>query len=165
MAKRYTPDEKERGMTMVILNHGNHAAAARDLEAAGTPVPKETLTYWSKTYTDDMERISRELAPRMQAERLRSLETVVARATEIELEGLEFMRGKMKDLDLRDIPGAIRNISTVKGVSVDKIQKAEELNKERSPIRPIEVSINLLQRRGILEVEGETIEIPAEAES
>lgn len=110
--------QRQRAFLALALAGGNAARAA-----AGLDVGERSLQRWRRSHAEEYERVRRELAPQLEAvavseayERvleLGRLEALVAAKLEAAVEAGE--------IPARDLPGALRNITTSKAINVDKI--------------------------------------------
>ena len=117
----YTEERIDRALTEVALCGGNTHHAARNLKAAGTPVPRRTLRTWvESTQVDRYLRLRAELVPRIHVKIAQECEDSASLAAEVERSMLVKLRQDFDKLPPRDQPGAIRNVATVKGINVDK---------------------------------------------
>jgi hypothetical protein len=105
----------------VALCVGNTRAASRNLRAAGTPVPFQTLHQWAtKTQTERHQQLRAELVPRIHAKIAAECEDTAELAGQLERQMIVKLAKDYKELAPRDQAGAIRNVSTTKAINVDK---------------------------------------------
>jgi hypothetical protein len=117
----YTEDEIDRALVEVALCNGNTYAAHRNLKATGIDIPRATIRDWAtKTQTERYQRLRVELVPRIHAKIAAECEDTAELAGRLEREMLVKLAKDYKDLAPRDQAGAIRNVSTVKAINVDK---------------------------------------------
>ena len=157
MARRYSEEEKERGMVALVLHDGNSRRAEADLEAAGFNIPASTLQGWKRTRADEIDRVAHELGPQMREARARALDDLAHAAMEVTKEGLNELSGKMGTLEPRDLPGAIRNTATTAAIATDKSAQLRGEPTSRVKV-DITTAIAKLQRKGLI-VDGEAVEI------
>jgi hypothetical protein len=117
----YTEEQIDRALTEVALCGGNTHHAARNLKAAGMPVPRRTLRTWvERTQVERYLRLRAELVPRIHAKIAQECEDSAELAGQLERRMLAKLGEDFEKLPPRDQPGAIRNVATVKGINVDK---------------------------------------------
>lgn len=109
---------KQRGFVALALAGDN---AARASEACG--IPQTTLKEWRQDHRHEYDRVRRELVPQLE-----QLVVNESYARVIELGELEarvaaalFKAIEAGEIPKRDLPGALRNITTSKAINVDKI--------------------------------------------
>jgi hypothetical protein len=168
VAKRtsYTEAEIRLGLTEVALCSGNTRLAAGRLKDAGKPIPRSTLEQWARTRPEQYEEVVREILPRVNEVVAAECISVARLAADAEVETLKRYHEVLPQLPARDVPGALRNVSTTKGIN---IQRARELRGEPTVIRHEKQSATELWAEFTAMfpsvVGGEAIEIPAEIQA
>lgn len=115
------PDEalaKPRAFLALALASGNVARAS---EACG--VPETTLRRWLVKDAAEYERVRTEVAPKLEAVILNDLRGFVLEASRVKAVALQKTLEALEAdaIPQRDLPGALRNITTAEAISVDKI--------------------------------------------
>ena len=117
----YTEEQIDRALVEVALCGGNTHFAARNLKAAGTPVPRRTLRTWvERTQVERYLRLRAELVSRIHAKIARECEDSAELAGHLERRMLAKLAEDFEKLPPRDQPGALRNVSTSKAINIDK---------------------------------------------
>lgn len=107
-----------------MIRTGTAKGAARALAADAENFPdrkpdRETLSAWRRAMPELWAQVREELGPIIEAETVDQARGIVELATQKERELLQAL--DVSALDARDIPGALRNISTTKALQHDKI--------------------------------------------
>lgn len=156
----YSDEEIEHALTTLARHSGNAEAAAREL-----PQVRNTLDKWRKVYADRYREIQEQVIPEIRArvaERQAELAEKLADAEEL---ALAETVAALPDLEARDKAGALRNISTSKGITLTHLQAYQA-----PPPDPTAGSVaDVFERLGKLgllakPVEAEATEEPVEAE-
>jgi transposase-like protein len=118
MSKRsvYSPEERERGLTTLIL-------AGSSLKASAiTGIPHTTLRDWKHEHSDQYERLQTELEPRIVKKIAAEAESLVLKIADREAKILEsFTDAQIQSLDPKDKAATLRNLSTSKALQIDKL--------------------------------------------
>lgn len=123
----FTVDQKiELGLIAVARHNGNTRKAAKELEAGGHPIPRQTLYNWvSRQYKDEYLEIREKVLPFVRAhaaDRHMAMAESLAKANEKIVSRLS---ANVDEIPPRDLPGAARNLSVATAVETEK---AEMLN-------------------------------------
>lgn len=165
--RRYTPEEIDRALLAYMVTGENAPRTLELLAASGVDdLPStSTLHKWANTlHADRYAQLQTEQAPKV-AERIASqAEALALRFADLERKLADRLEQDLEDGKVKDVSGALRNVSTSKALQIDKLS---------SPLRgrptvitghldPSE-SINALARRlGIQHVlDGTAEELPA----
>lgn len=112
----------ERGLLALALHGGNASRAARELEERGTPVPRTTLQHWmAQTHAERWEEVRREVVPRLQEKIAQEAESAALGYAERVQATLDRYDETVAELKPAEVAGALRNLSTGFGISVDKM--------------------------------------------
>jgi hypothetical protein len=162
----YSAEDRERGLLELALCGGSPTLASRRLASVGLEIPKGTLYNWAeRDYPHRYEQIREEVYPQIAARVAASAEEVALAATEVEKQMYERMDGKADQIPVRELPSAIRNITTSKALQFDKLSNPI---RGRPNVRVERQDVSELWRR--LErlvpqiVEGQARELSAHAE-
>jgi hypothetical protein len=134
----YTTEEIDRALVEVALCNGNTRAAHRNLKAEGVHIPRPNIERWARVlYRQRYQELRAELVPRIHAKIAANCEDRAEQADELERKMLAKFGEDFEQLAPRDQAGAIRNVSTVKAINVDKAallrgQPTEIVKHERS---------------------------------
>ena len=113
--------EVERGLVALIAEDGSARRAERLLGEQGKRISEKTLRNWrDNLYTARYLELRRTLQPRINAFKAEMHDQVATAASSLSLEMLERLQAEYSKLPLRDLPGAVRNVSTVAGIHSDK---------------------------------------------
>lgn len=119
--RRYTEEDIERGLQALIAAGCSYRRAA---EMVG--IPAETLLGWRKhRFKDRYEQMREELAPKIRQRIAQQAEDLALVLAEKELEGIASI--DFSALAHRDRAGALRNITTSKGINLDKVAVLRQL--------------------------------------
>jgi hypothetical protein len=100
---------------------GSSREASRQLKTQGLTVPSRTIRGWVAKHPDRVERLQRELAPRV-AERVAARSEQVALASlDAQAEAIEQARKRISELDADKASATARNLAVVGGISMDKL--------------------------------------------
>jgi hypothetical protein len=121
MAIVEVPEEtlaRPKALAALALCGGNSLRAAEM-----TGIADRKLRAWRHRYADDYERIRRDLAPRLEACAIDELQAFVVQAAATKLLALQKTHEALESdaIPARDLPAALRNITTAEAISVDKI--------------------------------------------
>ena len=100
-------------------NAAEQALAADDENFPDLKPGRETLTDWRRKRPELWAQVREEIGPIIEAETVDQARGIVELATQKERELLQAL--DVSALDARDIPGALRNISTTKALQHDKV--------------------------------------------
>lgn len=124
MARRaYSFEEVERALAAYVLAGDNGREANRALKAQGYPAPSHsTIASWATgEHSDRYVLLRNELAPRV-AERIAAdAEAIARRLASLENSTIDRLEDELPNVPAKDLPGALRNLSTAKALQVDKL--------------------------------------------
>jgi transposase-like protein len=113
---RYSPEERERGLTTLILAGSSPKASKL------TGIPEATLKAWRRDHHERYEQLQDELEPRIVKKIAAEAESLVLRIADREAKILEsFTDDEIMSLDPKDKAATLRNLSTSKALQVDKV--------------------------------------------
>jgi hypothetical protein len=113
--------EIERGLVAVALEDGSTRRAERLLAEQGKRISESTLRRWrDDLYATRYLEINRDILPRLNAYKAEQHDALATKANELNHRILDRLEAEYKDLPVRDLPGAARNVSTVSGIHSDK---------------------------------------------
>lgn len=118
---KYPQEQIDYALAIVAIHAGRTQRAADALAAEGKPVPQGTLDYWKHHPDGRYDRVSKIVQDKIADKIATDAETTVLLAAELEREGLELLRGKMREMKAAELAGAVRNITTTKALNADKI--------------------------------------------
>jgi hypothetical protein len=120
--RRYTDQERERGLVALAYASGNSRHAAKLLKVQGLPIPASTLKSWPVRYADLYDKARLEILPRLNAQLAEQHIELVQSGMKLE----QVFRAKIAtaldkdELPARDLPGGLRNVATSIGIHSDK---------------------------------------------
>jgi hypothetical protein len=118
MPKVYPLETVERGLTF-LATLGSTTLAADAMKEAGDPVPRKTLELWKRTtHAARYNEIASDHAPKIRQRMAAEAESVVDRLAALEHKAAERLESQLGDLEGKDLAGALRNISTSKGINL-----------------------------------------------
>lgn len=160
-SSHYTTEEIEAGLLELACWHGNVKQAARCLNERGLEIPRTTLQGWKKSHAERYEAIQAEVVPRVRDRLAQQYEAIAQRSAELALEGLDQFGEQMTELPIKELAGAIRNISTSGAIGVDKASLLRGLPTEiRQTDSAEEVLKRLAQKHPQMFVDVTAEEIP-----
>ena len=119
--RNYNDEEIERGLVAMALHSANSTRAHAALKEQGLPISARTLYTWvHKTKTERYEQVRREVMPQIKEAAHAGHMGLVARAHELEHKFLHRIEEDLPEIPARDLPGGLRNVSTVSGIHSDK---------------------------------------------
>lgn len=113
--RSYNAEEVEAGLMELACWHGNTRQASRT-----TGIPQQTLQDWKTRHADRLEALEAQIVPRIREKLAAQYEQIATRSAEIALEGLDQFATEMPSLPVKELAGAIRNITTSGAIGVDK---------------------------------------------
>jgi len=166
--KHYGEEEIEHGLMAVALCAGNTAEATRQLALDGVRISRSTLDRWTRTsHAERYLALRAELVPKVHAKIAEECEDMARRLAEVERETVEKFQQELPSLKASEAAGAVRNITTSKGINVDKAAAYRGRPTAIVEHRPSEEIMRELERFAIEkperkpDVEGTAEEIPA----
>lgn len=159
----YTAEEIELGLTEVAHCLGNTRRAAKSLEGQRMKIPRSTLRYWKDTlHRDRFLAIWKQELPRIQQRIAQRSEELADAEADLEWDAIDRVREELRNMSPKDAAGALRNIATARGISVDKARVSrgdptQVVEHRRSP----EEILRKLVAKGIVVLEGEAEELPS----
>ena len=158
----YSVEQIEAGLAAMAMWHGNSRQASRVLKEAGLEIPHTTLVEWPKAYPERFQELREQVVPQVREKLAQMFEVAGMRGAELTIKTMEQFAEKADTLDTRDLPGAIRNISTAAAISVDKSSLLRGLPTEIRQNDSAEDVLKRLQAKhpGMF-VEGSAEEIPS----
>jgi transposase-like protein len=114
-ARRYTPEDKRRGL-IALLVAGNGNAASEQ-----TGIPRQTLENWRNTETELYAKLSQEHGQLIDHAITAQVREAVVTYGQIERQLQERALDNITRIDARDLPAALKNISAAKAQSTDKL--------------------------------------------
>lgn len=160
--RSYNEREIELALSTVAFLNGNTRQAHKELKQAGLSINPATLWRWSrKKYVEKYEEIRREVTPRAREWAAERHMALADEHMEINRSLLERLRGTVEDIPARDLPGAVRNVSTAAAIETDKAQLLAGQPTVRVERSVSEIVAKLKARTGWdLEVEAEEVAAP-----
>jgi hypothetical protein len=109
---------RQRGLLALALGGGSLRRAA-----AMSGISENTLKEWRGRFREEYERVCRDVAPRLEAIVVNECYARVIALGELETLAMEKLEAALanNEIPARDLPGALRNITTSKAINVDKI--------------------------------------------
>jgi hypothetical protein len=115
------PQTVETALHVLAACGGNSRQAAEQLANQGINVHERTLRNWPHQHADRYAEIRRTVAPLLEARAIATAYEVVDRAGEVEQILLEKIQAEADTMNAKDAAAAFRNISTSKGINLDKL--------------------------------------------
>lgn len=161
--RRYSPEEITHGLTCLATNGGNAVQAAEQLAQLGLDIPSRTLYYWrSELHPDRYRDICEEIAPQIEQRVVHLQRELAVRATNAALQAVDLEHKRIALGEVKDAAASARNLSTVAGISVDKILsltgRPTSITEHRTPEQAMK---RLKTLHPGLFVEGTAEELPA----
>ena len=153
----------EKGLTVLALCSGNTRKAARELEKAGSRIPRTTLRMWAtETHAADYSRIEAQVLPTVYGNIAAECEDIARSMVTAERELLERVSDTAGELKPAEAAGALRNLSTAKAINLDKAGvirgRPTEIREDRTMV---EVLRSLERFPGIVKVRTELVDADA----
>lgn len=110
--------QRQRAFVALALAGGNSVKAA-PLCGLG----ESTLRRWRREFAEEYERVRHELAPRLERVAVSEAYARVVELGELEALAIRKLQAAIEEdkIPARDLPSALRNITTSKAINVDKI--------------------------------------------
>jgi len=162
---KHTETEIREGLTELAMCAGGSHKAAENLKERGMDIPSRTLREWRRTtHRDVYEDIRTDVIDKIHARIAADQEDIAVAASELELKLMHQLDAQRETLAPRDIATALRNVSTTKGIAVDKFlpmrNKATVIHQLQAD--DILAKIERLVPKAVITVEGEAEEVPDE---
>jgi hypothetical protein len=154
----YTEPEVERGLVALSLCDGNSKRAARVLATQDLSIDPSTLRKWRTQRPDDYERVQALVLPRVKAQTAELHADFAKRAIEVNAKVLDKLEREYDEISPRELPGAVRNLSTTAGIHEDK---AANLRGDPTTViehRSYKEVVAKLKQMGV--IEGDAEEMP-----
>jgi hypothetical protein len=116
----YSREDQDRGMLAVIMAAGNAGAASRQLAATGHKVPAQTLLSWRRRYHGRYSELETTYAPQIRDKVAAEYESFALAAADVARELLCRTQASISKMEVRDVPGALRNVATAQAIATDK---------------------------------------------
>lgn len=121
-APHYTDEQIDTALIALVLT-GSSKEAVKHLRAL-PDYPRlgdRTLRGWQTKHADRLERLERELAPRVANRVAARAESIALRSLEVQAELVEQTHDKRAGLDADKASAAARNLAVVTGIAFDKL--------------------------------------------
>jgi hypothetical protein len=141
--RSYTLEEIETGLVELAIWHGNSRQASRTLSDRGITIPYTTLDGWKKSHADRMAELQAQIVPQVREKLAQQYEVIGMRAGELTLASMERLSDELGEIPVRDLAGAIRNLSTTGAIGIDK---ASLLRGMPTEIRQTDSAEDILKR-------------------
>jgi len=142
--------EIERGLMTVAICAGNTAEAHRQLAFDDIHIPRSTLDKWTRSqYVERYIALRTELVPKVHAQVAAGCEDMVRRLSEVESDLAEKVEKEMPNLKAGEAAGALRNVSTAKGINATHAAAYRGRPTEIVEHRPSEEIMRELERFAI----------------
>lgn len=151
----YTEEERERILTALALRGGS-AAKARELlkgdETLSRLPTREVIRRMGIRYAARYGEILAERAPQIEQDIVRDYRSLVARALEVQMAGIERTAEGMAELSAADASKATRDLAITGAVGTDKLLlldgRPTEIHVNRSPEELLSAIEAIIGRRG-----------------
>lgn len=121
----YMPEEIERGLLELAITGGRPVLAIRRLEASGQlpdGLNEGTLRYWrDQSHSERYQELATQHARRVEDTITQQARETALLAAEVERQAIEATAVQIATGQIKDASTAARNLSTVKGINVDKL--------------------------------------------
>lgn len=119
--KRYTMQEKERGLLMLIREGGNYTRASEQLERIGGKIPAQTLRWWRENHWEIYDRLAEQQAPFLAQRAAADAEEIASQLADLERQVVEKIRLAMPDYHRGDLPKVLSSVTNSKTAQYDKM--------------------------------------------
>jgi hypothetical protein len=110
----YGPEERERGLTALIL------AGSSPKASEVTGIPEATLRAWKRDHSARYEQLQDELEPRIVKKIAAEAENIVLRLAHIQHKAIDQLEGSIDELKPAELAAASRNLATTSALYIDK---------------------------------------------
>jgi hypothetical protein len=117
---QHTEPEVERGLVALALCDGNSKRATELLATQGLKIHPSTLRDWRDNRSEDYSRVQALVLPRVKAQTAELHADFAKRAIEVNAKVLDKLEREYDEISPRELPGAVRNLSTTAGIHEDK---------------------------------------------
>lgn len=115
-AVEYSEKDRQLGMRCLALAGGSPTRAQRQMEAAGRPVPRETLRDWKETA--DYQLVLSDMRKEIGEQTANEASEIAGLATQVERSLIENLQGSLHDLEAREMANAALKVAQVKEINV-----------------------------------------------
>lgn len=172
VARTYDEATITQALMVMALEGGSPTKAARRLKEQGMTIPRQTLSKWLTTKSDQYADVRDNEAASIQRRAAVDWEDFHRQVLDVEKETLERVKKELPNIPARDLPGALRNVVTSGGIAADKLMLLRERPLPRpAPSRSVEELVRGLISLGVAKVDepatitdAEVIEQPSEDE-
>lgn len=135
--KRYTEQERERGLLALAVHGGSYAKASRYLAETGHSMSVDTLKGLRRNHPDRYLQIMKDAAPKVREVIAAEAEALALKLTEVEWEALELTQSTLASLAPKDVSKTLFNLSKSKSTQLEKAALLRgmptEIHEKRSP--------------------------------
>jgi transposase-like protein len=110
----YSPEDRERGLTALILAGSSIKAS----EVTGIPAP--TLRDWKRDHHERYEQLQDELEPRIVKKIAAEAENIVLRLAHLQHRAIDKLEDNIDELKPAELAAASRNLATTSALMIDK---------------------------------------------
>jgi hypothetical protein len=159
----YSEEDILRGLAALALHSGNARRASADLKGQGLCIPKSTLQSWQVSKRDRYEEIRASWLPQVHAAAAEKHQALAFKQAEVSDEMTDLLRKAKGDVPVRDLPGAIRNMSTASGIHQDKAQTLRAEAQPHIDLPDIAETLRALRASGVTNIRLELVDDEEEA--
>jgi hypothetical protein len=114
---RYTQAEIDKGLTLIA-----HCAGSAQHASEMSGIPMQTLYDWkTKHHVELYRQIQEREGPKLEALAVNQAREIIVQAAELEKDLITQLAEQRYNLKAGEIAGALRNVTTTRGISVDKV--------------------------------------------
>ena len=116
VAVTYTETDYQLGMRCLALCGGNTTRAAKQMEQAGRPVPKDTLRDWKDK--PRYQEVLTEMRAEIGEQTANEASEIAGLATQVEKKLIEGLQNSLHDLEARELANAALKMAQAKEINV-----------------------------------------------
>lgn len=160
--KRYTEQERERGLLALAVHGGSYAKASRYLTETGHTMSPDTLKGFKRNFPDRYHQIMKDAAPKVREIIAAEAEALALKLTEVEWEALHKTQESLPSLDPRDLGRTLQYLTKSKSTQIEKAALLRgmptEIHEKRSPD---EIFNSIRQKLGdVIDSSAEELPVP-----
>jgi hypothetical protein len=153
--ERHDDETVEVALTEVALCGGSTALASKRLAERGILVKKSVMDNWKLRYPERYAQIRDQRAAEIQRLVAAAHEDLALKAAALTAKVLERTEKELDEIPARDLAGALRNVATTGGISVDKLTVARERPLNGAPAsRDVNEIVRALEGMKVVQVTG-----------
>lgn len=160
----YSPEDVDRGLLALAI-HGAATRAATALEQQGHHIPERTLADWRTRHADRYHEIANQHARRVEDVIVQQARDAALMAGALEQDLMHRLATKAGELEAKDLANSVKNVTTTKGINVDKFLTLTGRPNHVTEHRNADELLRKLDALKVHAIQGEATEQPQPPET